>query len=270
MVPGVPKRFDRIEVAAICVAGVLFGMLLAMPRTPAIADPLAGRAIINELAPILAQHGPPQFSSHEQELFVRDFFADRSGGTFVDVGAGHYRDGNNTYFLEQEREWSGIAIDAQARFGPEYRQHRPRTRFFNRFVSDASNQTARLYIGRDGLIASSSLEFTEAYGPVVDEVDVPTITLTDLLNAEGIERIDFLSMDIELAEPQALAGFDIDRFRPALVGVEAYPKVRQDILNYFTSHGYVAIGRYLRADPENLWFAPLGTHLPDPLRGHRH
>jgi hypothetical protein len=64
-------------------------------------------------------------------------------------------------------------------------------------------------------------------------------------------------MDIELSEPQALAGFDIDRFRPSLVGIEAHLDVRQQILNCFAEHDYVIVGAYLRADTENLHFAPL-------------
>jgi FkbM family methyltransferase len=46
---------------------------------------------------------------------------------------------------------------------------------------------------------------------------VQTITLDRLLTAEKVERLDFLTMDIETYEPQALAGFDIERYRPSLV-----------------------------------------------------
>jgi hypothetical protein len=66
-------------------------------------------------------------------------------------------------------------------------------------------------------------------------------------------------MDIELAEPQALAGFSIRRFNPALVAVEAHLQVRQQILEYFARHDYVLVGRYWRADAHNFWFAPVGT-----------
>ena len=65
-------------------------------------------------------------------------------------------------------------------------------------------------------------------------------------------------MDIELHEPQALKGFDIERFRPALVCIEGLLPVRQQILDYFAGHGYVLLGRYLRADLQNLYFAPAG------------
>jgi hypothetical protein len=33
--------------------------------------------------------------------------------------------------------------------------------------------------------------------------------------------------------------------------------VRQQILDYFTRHGYVLIGKYLWVDRENLYFTPL-------------
>ena len=71
-----------------------------------------------------------------------------------------------------------------------------------------------------------------------------------------------MSMDIELAEPKALAGFDIERFTPRLVVVEAHPEVRQQLLDYFAQHRYRVVGRYLRADPDNLWFAPSDAVVP--------
>jgi hypothetical protein len=77
------------------------------------------------------------------------------------------------------------------------------------------------------------------------------------LTQEGITKIDFLSMDIELAEPKALAGFEISRFRPELVCIEAHEEVRQALLDYFARNGYVAVGKYLRADTQNLYFTPL-------------
>jgi hypothetical protein len=77
-----------------------------------------------------------------------------------------------------------------------------------------------------------------------------------LLDAERVTSIDFLNMDIEQSEPKALAGFDIQRFRPALVCVEAHPEVRQQILDYFAAHGYTVVGKYLRVDTQNLYFTP--------------
>jgi hypothetical protein len=74
-----------------------------------------------------AQYGPSHDFEHAEEWIVRDFFRDRRGGTFVDVGSNHYRSLSNTYYLDQTLGWTGVAIDAQEEYGPDYVKHRPRT-----------------------------------------------------------------------------------------------------------------------------------------------
>jgi hypothetical protein len=64
-------------------------------------------------------------------------------------------------------------------------------------------------------------------------------------------------MDIELAEPQALRGFDLARFRPELVCIEAHDPIRQTLLDHFVRNDYTLVGDYLWADRENLWFKPV-------------
>ena len=113
-----------------------------------------------------------------------------------------------------------------------------------------------MYLGRNPLVTSANKSFTERYGADTKEITAATITLNDLLDHEHVSRIDFLTMDIELWEPKALAGFDVERFRPSLVCIEAHPEVRQQILDYFARHHYVVVGRYLRADSQNLYFMP--------------
>jgi hypothetical protein len=50
----------------------------------------------------------------------------------------------------------------------------------------------------------------------------------------------------------------VERFRPALVCIEAHPEVRQQILDYFAAHRYVVVGKYLRIDEANIYFTPAG------------
>ena len=202
-------------------------------------------------------------SANSEEWIVRDFFADKRDGVFVDVGANHYQRYSNTYYLETELGWSGIAVEPQADFAADYAKYRPRTTFVPLFVSDTSDSEAVLYIPRNNLVASQSREFAEVDGDgVVAEVKARTTTLDDVLQRAGVERVDFLSMDIELAEPAALKGFSIRRYRPALVCIESHLAVRQQILDYFMRNGYVAIGKYLRADGHNLWFTTLDNPAP--------
>src|SRR5262245_10809658 len=212
----------------------------------------------SELAAFRDQYGPHHNSEREEEWLIRDFFKDRKGGTFVDVGANHYQRASKTYYLETVLGWSGLAIEPQQQYAADYTAHRPRTKFFPFFVSEVSNETAKLYVLKDSpLVASSDREFVSQFGKPDEVRDVPTIALSDLLDREGIKTFDFLSMDIELHEPQALKGFDIERFTPELVCIEALLPVRQQILDYFAQHDYVVLGKYVWVDRENLYFTPL-------------
>ena len=207
---------------------------------------------------LAAAYGPDRYSQFAEEWIIRDFFQDRRGGVFVDVGANHYRDSSTTYYLEKNLGWSGLAIEPLAQFEADYKTHRPKTRFLPFFVSDVSDDVAKLYVlDEHTVVSSSDKAFTERTGANPREMTVPTITLNDLLPRHGIEKFDFLSMDIELSEPKALAGFDLRRFSPELVCIEAHSEVRQFILDYFATNGYVIVGKYLSADEHNLYFTPL-------------
>lgn len=195
-------------------------------------------------------YGPNGHSEHAEEWLVRDFFHDQRNGVFVDVGSNDYKAFSNTYYLEQVLGWSGLAIDAQEEFAADYARYRPRTRFFALFVSDSSDALESLFVpDHNRLVASSSKEFADRYDASGKERKISTITLNDLLARTGVTAIDFITMDIELAEPKALAGFDLVRYHPRLVCVEAHPDVRQQLINYFADRQYRVVGRYLRADP---------------------
>jgi FkbM family methyltransferase len=211
-----------------------------------------------EIAVLAKTYGPSRYSEHAEEWIVRDFFKNERDGVFVDVGANHHQFGNNTYYLETVLGWSGVAIEPQTTFEAGYKRYRPRTTFVPVFVSDVSNQHATLYeTTTSDNVASGVREFTESFGEVT-ATPVTTSTLDDVLDRLGIKRIDLLSMDIELAEPQALTGFSIARFAPRLVTIEAHAAVRQQILDYFERNQYVLVGRYWQTDDENFWFAPAG------------
>jgi Methyltransferase FkbM domain len=208
-----------------------------------------------ELEPLRARYGPERNSENFEEWIIRDFFQNRRDGVFLDVGAHHYKITSNTYYLATGLGWSGVAIEAQAEFGADYATFRPRTRFVAMFASDVPGQSVEFFVPKENpLVASASREFTEHRGFPGKPTSVPTTTLNVVLEQAGISKLDFMTMDIELSEPMALAGFDIDRYMPALVCIEAHPEVRQQILDYFTAHHYVVVGKYLRADPKNLYF----------------
>ena len=257
------RRFDLVELCLVVAVSVIAMKVLVTSRYAGVFYVALNAA--QEGEHLKNRYGPSRFSEHEEEWFIRDYFQDRRDGVFVDVGANHYQGFSNTYYLESVLGWTGIAIDPPVQFATGYREHRPRTRFFSFFISDASDASATLYeVDQNPLVASANQRCAERAGTQAQKplyethaVTVPTIRVTDLLDRAGVSRLDCLSVDVGLAEPKMLAGFDINRFKPALVRIEAYPQVRQQILNYFADHGYVVLGRYLRAEQQNLYFAPL-------------
>ena len=249
------QRFSALHLLFACALCAL--LAAAVMRYRAKSEPLQ-YARHPESQALLDKYGPKKNSYSEEEWCIRDFFGERRDGFFVDVGANDYKVTSNTYYLDTVLNWRGIAIEPQKQFEADYIKYRPRTKFVSFFVSDASNQLAKMYlVSKSSLIASGNRGFTEQVGEKAKEVEVPTITLNDLLDSEAVKKIDFLSIDIELWEPKALAGFDVERFRPELVCIEAHPEVRQQILDYFAHHHYTVVGKYLRADVNNIYFTPL-------------
>jgi FkbM family methyltransferase len=265
-------RFDLVELSAVGAFAALAVTSLLWVSQARLAYVV--RSAAQEADQLKERYGPGRYSRNEEEWIIRDYFQDRRGGYFVDVGANHYRNDSNTFYLEKRLGWSGLAIDPQTSFADDYRRYRPHTRFLSFFISDSSNASVKLYVvDQNPLVASMDQKFAERNGTEAKNavnssrpVSVPAIRLTDLLEQIGVSRFDLLSVDVELAEPKVLAGFDIDRFRPSLVCIEAHPQVRQPILDYFANHGYVVLGRYLRADLQNLYFAPLRTPTPPTAR----
>jgi FkbM family methyltransferase len=206
---------------------------------------------------LVQKYGPKLYSQYDEELVIRDFFRDRKDGFFVDVGANDYRINSTTFYLEEKLGWHGIAIDALARFAQGYAEHRPNTRFFCFFVSDRSDANVDFYVTQQkyGRRSSSDSKWAGKWD-LIEKETVRTITLNDLLDKENVKAFDLLSMDIELAEPVALAGFDIERFHPALVCVELHKEVRQALLDYFAKHGYASLDKYRDVDTVNSYFVP--------------
>ena len=199
-----------------------------------------------------------RYSQFNEELVIRHFFQDREAGIFVDVGCYHWKQHSTSYYLEAHLGWSGVGVDALPWLRNGYEKNRKATRFFHYIVSDTSGETQTLFAA--GPLSSTDEARTEAWFPdrKLEPLEIQTITLDDLLEEAGITKIDFLSMDIEGGEAGALRGFDIARFRPALVCIEVAAKNRDFVAKYFAQRGYERQTKYEPYDSVNQYYALLG------------
>jgi FkbM family methyltransferase len=250
-------KFDFPEVLLVLIFAVLATSAVVWSRAPANAQ---GPTILegDVLTRLERRFGSTRHSQGPEEWIVREFFNDMKSGVFLDVGAYRAVEWSNTAALEQDLNWSGVAIDANEEFGAEYVRERPRTRFVTAFVAESDSGTSTIFVDpKEAAVSSSDPAYTRLFTGEAKPRQVRNRTLDSILAEASVTKTDYLSMDIEMGEPAALRGFSIDRFRPRLACVEAHAKTRQQIIDYFVRHGYTIVGRYLRIDPANLYFTPL-------------
>jgi FkbM family methyltransferase len=248
------RRFDTVEVLLIAAF-----VALVVYYSPARKTEVRVTSTVlpsDEGQRLAATYGPDKYSMGPEEWIIREMLGDQRAGVFLDVGSSDARVLSNTYYLESVLGWSGIAVDAQADYAADYARYRPRTRFRAFLVSDRSDEVLPFYLKQDRFQSTANRDWAL---DKVRTISVSSITLDDLLAHEKIDHIDMMSMDIEGFEPQALSAFDIKRFRPKVVVVEVHGVVRQQLLDYFTRHGYVLQARYLAADEFNYYFTPLAA-----------
>jgi len=156
------------------------------------------------------------------------------GGYFVEAGANDGYTQSNTYYLERFRKWRGVLVEPLPALYARCRRERPRSRVFRcALVAEGyeSSTAPMLAANLTSLVrgAQKSTEADEAHcragariqDTVVSEFEVPARTLTSVLEEAGATHVDFVSLDVEGYELQALNGLDIERFRPRFLLVEA-------------------------------------------------
>lgn len=228
-------------------------LLLALLCFTAIAGtPMAARAADAEPTIDILWTGQKLYSYGNEELIIRDFFQDRRDGFFVEIGCAWPIKNSNTYYLEKHLGWKGIGVDGLPDFAAGWREARPQSTFLNFMVTERSDQQERFY--KVGVWGLSTAEQDVAKDlAVVGEIEVPGITLDDLLERQGVTEIDLLSIDVEGHQKAVLAGFDLQRWHPKLVCIEDDGPL---VVPWFKERGYAPIERYRFRDVVNWYFAP--------------
>jgi len=155
----------------------------------------------------------------ESEL-VWQFFAGRTDGFFVDIGANDPHRGSQTWFLE-ERGWRGILIEPQARLCERLRQVRPKSQVFQVACGAPGAPSEMPFFtaatpGHSGLVKN----LVDAGTTYVGTEKVKVMTLDAILAEAGNPPIDFVTMDVEGTQFDVLRGFSLQRHRPKLLLVE--------------------------------------------------
>lgn len=149
------------------------------------------------------------------------------GGVFVEAGANDGYTLSNTYYLERVRGWTGVLIEGIPELYHECRKLRGHSRVFNYALVDpefGADSVTMTYGDICSLITGSEADVQQWIDDYSREpkyeVQVPTRTLDEVLEEARLNTVDFVSLDVEGFEAQALRGFDLDRWSPSWMLIE--------------------------------------------------
>ncbi|MDD2858729.1 MAG: FkbM family methyltransferase, partial [Candidatus Nanopelagicales bacterium] len=148
--------------------------------------------------------------------------ADPSQLRYIDVGANEPRHLSITASL-YDQGWRGLLIEADPDHAEQLRILRPHDTVVE---CAAAAQTGSLTFHRVpgtglGTLASVEAEHAAQRGFETSTIEVPTRRLSDIIDEAALTAIHFMSIDVEGAEAEVLAGLELRRHRPWVLCIEA-------------------------------------------------
>jgi len=164
------------------------------------------------------------FSQSGEDLDLYNaFFCNRTGGTFVELGALDGVKFSNTKFFEDSLGWSGVLIEGNPHSAELVKQNRPNSKnsIFAEGVCPAGQSSMKFVVGgqpeTSGNPDTMSDQFKDHWhaGPRRGHtIEVPCrsldVQLKEYIQRSGADHIDFFSLDVEGGELAVLQTFSFE------------------------------------------------------------
>jgi FkbM family methyltransferase len=172
-------------------------------------------------------------SQYQQDQFVREtFFPTVNDGFFLEIGADDGLDRSNTRFFE-EAGWTGICIEPSPSRFPALARNR-RCECLNVAIASSPGEVEFLDItgygkGLSGIVRHydprhlERIERETTDNPRTSSksvVRVPAVRLDGILQARGLTRVDYCSIDVEGSELDVLAAIDFQLVTIQVITIE--------------------------------------------------
>lgn len=190
-------------------------------------------------------------SQYGQDKFVAEHFKFLKKGVFIDIGANDGKTLSNTYFLEKELSWSGLAIEPSPKVFKRLEVNR-NCLLLNACISDKSGTAEFLELsGHTEMLSGLTDKFHQKHLKRIDNeieefsgeknyIQVPCYRLEDVMKEYKLNKIDYLNIDIEGGELDLLKSINFNDIVIDVIGVENNYK-EDKIKNYLYQYGYSLI-----------------------------
>ena len=166
------------------------------------------------------------FSQERQDVWVDQYFKQKTNGIFLEVGAVDGVHISNTLFFERERNWTGLLIEPNRKFYDSLAKVHRRAYTINTCLSIDQRigvvnfLPAEMIGGIIKILEGPMMNRANREYPNTKREEVLCIPLFSILDAIGIKHIHFFSLDVEGAELDILKTIPFDKVKVDLFVIE--------------------------------------------------
>lgn len=184
----------------------------------------------------------PFHSEHGQDRWLAEHvFGGRRDGFFVEAGALDGLLHSNTLYFEREMGWRGVLIEPIAQLAEQAMRNRPGATVYPVALAATEREEVFQISSVVGWSGFARVPHERRASRPIWPVKVRTLPLAELLRDVGAPRVDYLSLDLEGAEFEVLAGFPFGEFAIDVLGVE--DNGVSELRALMEKNGYRPIGR---------------------------
>lgn len=194
------------------------------------------------------------FSQMGEDCLLWHYFHSRRDGFYVDVGCHDPFRYSNTYLLHRVLNWRGINIDADPRAIAKFRDARPSDINLNVGIGAAA-ESREFTMFCDGAVNTFDVAIASKQAekfPVAGSAPIQIRPLADVLeeHVPPGTTINYLNVDCEGLDHEAVISNDWSRFRPDLVSVEIHDLMLDEAgsnqtVRFLKDQGYAMRSHYI-------------------------
>jgi FkbM family methyltransferase len=186
------------------------------------------------------------YSQFGEDITATNLLRNLKTGFYVDIGAHHPLQHSNTALLHI-RGWQGVNVEPMRRGIRLFRRYRPHATNVRAAIhNDADSVT--LYKFRKGLantISERRAKTLSTSKKTEGEEVVPALSLNNVFERhvpDGV-KVNYLTVDIEGYDTEAILAFDLDKYHPDVVCIEIHrPDMmtlgENPVVRHMFDHGY--------------------------------
>ena len=186
------------------------------------------------------------YGQNGEDFIIWEAFKDYPSGFFLDVGALDGIHLSNSLAFEQAG-WKGLCVEAHPGYITRLKANRPNSICEHCAISDRDADAQDFYASALGSFSSVSADFVSYFQKHFGQeklgykkIKVNFRTIDTLLANNNISHVDFVSLDIEGTEYEALTKFNVAKYQPKVLVIEVLSDQRFKLItDWLAKYGYI-------------------------------